>query len=111
MKGTAMYFTANSLGPMCVVRRQKLNGIGQHYGLALPDGRVVDLNHGIGVRITSAEIFAAGRDVETVRPVDVRKYPMVRQRLQQATTAPPAYQLVGMNCEDFANWVSGEDAI
>ncbi|RYG21191.1 MAG: hypothetical protein EON93_26160 [Burkholderiales bacterium] len=104
-----MYLKVNP-DPMCLVRRRKLLGPGDHYGLALPNGTVVDLNQG-GVRVASPEAFAAGRDVHTVRVVDRSKYAIVRERLHQALVAPPTYQLVGMNCEDFANWLSGEDAI
>lgn len=96
--------------PMCVVRRRKLAGPGDHYGLALPNGTIVDLNQD-GVRAKSPEGFALGRDVHTVRVVDPSKYHIVRERLQQAMAGPPEYQLVGMNCEDFANWLSGEDPI
>lgn len=95
---------------ICVVRRQKLNGFGEHWGVELPNGKVVDLNHG-GVRVLSSEDFAAGRDVQTMRVVDPSKHELVRHRLHQALTAPPRYQLVGMNCEDFANWLSGEDPV
>ena len=97
-------------GCICVVRRRKRDGLGMHFGVLMPDLSVVDFNADTGVRHTDSGTFAEGLDVEIVRVVDPGRSTLVHQRVFQALVGPPRYDVFQMNCEKFANWITGDEA-
>jgi len=99
-----MYLQSRS--PIQIIARPKLIGIGEHWGVRLPDGRVADLSADRGLRVMSMEQFAAGRPTKIVRHIPDRLAPEVMHRLQLAFTERRAYDAIGWNCEHFANWLT-----
>lgn len=96
-------------GRMYVVKRLKLGAPGEHFGLALPDGRIVDLSLETGIRVTDPHTFAGGKDVEIVRLVPADRHAAVYSRLRAARINPAAYDLLNWNCETFVNFLVGEE--
>lgn len=102
-------FIWNPYARIRVVVRRKLSGAGDHYGVALPDGSVVDLNAD-GVRCVSYHEFEKGLPVKEVYVAPVQQTAEIMVRVQEAVATPQAYRFVVWNCEHFANWVVGRPA-
>lgn len=94
--------------PILVVSRQKLVGLGDHWGVQLPDGRVAHCSSGRGVSVTTADDFAQGKDVTILRDVPEHLHGQVMQRLRLALFQQQPYDAANWNCEIFANWLTGE---
>lgn len=92
---------------MWIIRRRKFGGSVWHYGLLLPDGRVIEFSDK-GVQAISTEAFSAGQDVEHVRQVSMNKLASIQQRLNWFHHDPKPYDLAGFNCETFVNWLVGD---
>ena len=106
-----MYFS-NPFAPetgMYVIKRSKLQGPGDHFGLVLPDFTVVDFGIETGIRQTDLHTFAEGRDIVTDRMVPEVEHLAVYERLQLATLNPAAYDFWNWNCETFVNFLVGEE--
>jgi hypothetical protein len=93
---------------IAIVSRTKLTGFGEHWGVRLPDGRVVDLVQDRGIRIMSAEEFAQSRPVKVIREVPAASRRDVMQRVYVALSERRPYDLLHWNCEQFATWLVGE---
>ncbi|OYV84051.1 MAG: hypothetical protein B7X04_01430 [Parcubacteria group bacterium 21-54-25] len=89
-----------------VLSRPKLTGLGEHWGVRLPDGRVAHCMPVIGVCISSFEDFSAGKDVVVRREVSPALLSEVYRRLNVALFYPRPYDLLSWNCESFANWLT-----
>lgn len=101
-----MYFQSSN--PIMVISRQKLNGLGEHWGVHFPDGRVVHYTAERDLCTISIEEFSQGRDVRIVRVVPSHVNNEVLQRLNQIGRTPRPYHATDWNCEIFANWLTGE---
>lgn len=91
-----------------VVCRPKLNGLGLHYGLYLPDLSVVDWSADSVIRRHDPFGFAKGKPIMVVRRVPDSQHFHVQHRIEQAHFHPTNYDLMNWNCEQFATWLAGE---
>jgi hypothetical protein len=93
-------------GPIRVVTRPKKNGIGTHWGVEFPGGRVVDYIQQVGLRFTTREGFSDGLPITIVREVPWHLTWTVRTRLDEVVRNPRKYHLLEWNCETFAEWLT-----
>lgn len=91
-----------------VIARQKLSGLGEHWGVQFTDGSVAHYTAERNLEIVSVEAFAQGRDVRIVRNVPTQLHPEVMQRLRISVFERRPYNATTWNCEIFANWLTGE---
>lgn len=96
---------------IAVITRQKMNGLGEHWGVRLPDGSVAHYTAENHFQIVPYAGFAQGRKVKTVREVPVERAHEVYRRLDQIYRNPRPYHLTDWNCESFANWLTGEQPV
>lgn len=89
-----------------VITRRKKNGIGTHWGVQLPDGRVVDYIQDVGLRFTTQAGFAEGLAVTPVREIPWNMALTVRARLEEVMRNARKYDLLNWNCETFAEWLT-----
>ncbi len=92
--------------PVLVITRPKKNGIGTHWGVQFPDGRVYDYVHGVDLRVTDIDGFADGSDVTVVREISWSLGLVVQGRLDELMANPRKYDLLNWNCETFAEWLT-----
>jgi hypothetical protein len=97
-------------GGIYKIKRPKLGGLpGFHFGLALPDNSVIDFGYDTHIRHTDPYTFSAGLDIITVSPVPEIEHVNVYHRLQLAVANPAAYDFWQWNCENFVNFLIGEE--
>jgi hypothetical protein len=92
--------------PILVITRPKKNGLGSHWGVQFPYGRVVDYTQEAGLRITTEDGFSEGLDVTIVREVPWNMTLTVRARLDELLRNPRKYDPLAWNCETFAEWLT-----
>jgi hypothetical protein len=93
--------------PIIIISRPKLFGGGTHWGVLLPDGRVVHCTDQIGVEmLPGIDAFAQGHDVTILYEVPAHLNGEVYRRINAALSQSPQYHLMKWNCEVFANWVT-----
>ncbi|XLZ71467.1 NC domain protein [Massilia sp. SR12] len=97
-----------SNGPMAIVRRPKLTGLGEHVGVLQPDGNVFHTADGTGPEIVSFAQFAAGMPVELVERIAPSEQPHTLTRIQYELLRQRPYDLLSNNCEIVANRVAGK---
>jgi len=105
-------YISNPFAPeagMYVIKRSKLQGPGEHFGLVLPNFTVVDFGIETGIRLTDPHTFAEGKDIVTDRMVPEVEHPAVYERLRLATLNSAAYDFLNWNCETFVNFLVGEE--
>lgn len=90
-----------------IVSRPKLNGIGDHWGVLFPSGRIAHLTPS-GVAVVDGRTFSQGRPVKVVKDADRSQKTQISKRLNEAMSGQIRYQLLSFNCQDFANWLIGE---
>jgi hypothetical protein len=93
------------LHPVAEVSRQK--GLFRHRGILLADGRVMHCSPARGEHLSSAEEFAAGKDVTIDRALTQTEIAPTLRRLLEALASPQAYDAVENNCETFVNRMLG----
>jgi hypothetical protein len=93
--------------PIRIVSRSKLSGIGDHWGVQLPNGDVVHLTP-TGEKIVSFIDFAQGRPVKEIRRAPPNQYAQIMQRVTLSVQNPGQYRLLDRNCETYATWLIGE---
>lgn len=103
-----MFKAYNSIA---VITRQKMNGLGEHWGVRLSNGWVAHYTADGDFQIVTYEGFAQGKAVKTVREVPVERTHEVYRRLDLITRNPRRYHLTDWNCEIFANWLTGEQPL
>ncbi len=92
------------------IKRPKLGGLpGFHFGLALRDNSVVDFGRQTHIRLTDPHTFSGGQDVITVSRVPEIEHANVYHRLRLAMANPAAYDFWHWNCENFVNFLVGEE--
>jgi hypothetical protein len=92
-----------------ILSRRKLVGGGNHVGLQLPDGGVVDINQIDGTCHRTYKQFERGRKVTVINEfvVDDVAYYQIMQRVQTALTRQHPYHTTKWNCEMLVNWLIG----
>lgn len=90
-----------------IISRPKLTGLGEHWGVQLPDGRVAHLTPDGEHLVTFAE-FAQGRPVREVRRADPGQHAQIMNRLALSLEQKGPYRLLDRNCETYATWLLGE---
>lgn len=93
---------------IAVIARQKLSGLGEHWGVLLPNGWVAHSTDDKGPHYVSYEEFAAGKQVKEIRQVPLSERQATLERIQQEISQPKGYHLLENNCEIFANRVTGD---
>lgn len=101
-----MMFTTSQF-PIRIISRPKLSGIGEHWGVQLPNGNVVHLTP-VGEQIVSFDDFVQGRPVKEVRHAPPDQYAQIMQRIALSVQNPGQYRLLDRNCETYATWLIGE---
>lgn len=96
-----------SMMQIWVIRRRKFGGNVWHYGVLLPYGVVVEFSEA-GLRFLTPDQFGQGQDVEHHREVPVTEYGAIQMRIAEFQRNPQPYELSGLNCEKFANWLAGD---
>ena len=97
----------NNMNKMVVVSRQKLNGLGEHWGVLFQNGMVVHNSDGQDITIVPLNVFASGKNVKVIREVDQSQWTATNWRLHQELNNPKKYHLLDNNCETFANRITG----
>ena len=92
--------------PILVLTRPKKNGIGTHWGVQFPNGRVYDYVLGFDLRVTTHAGFAEGAQVTVVRAIPWNMAHLVRSRLEELRRNPRKYDALNWNCETFAEWLT-----
>ena len=93
--------------PIRILSRPKLSGFGEHWGVQLPDGRVIHrTTH--GVELISFNGFAQGLAVREVKRARRDTYPGIMERVREARQQPTGYRLLDNNCQHFATSLIGE---
>jgi len=103
-----MYLT-NEVPKMAIIARQKLTGLGEHWGVLLPDGRVAHNTDAHGEHFVSYLEFAAGKEVKTIRRVPLEQQQQTLLRIHREISNPKGYHALQNNCEMFANRVTGQE--
>ena len=101
-----MIFTTRQY-PIRIVSRPKLSGIGEHWGVQLPNGNIAHLTP-TGEHIVTFVDFAQGRLVKEIRRVAPEQYAQVMRRVTLSVQNPGQYRLLDRNCETYATWLIGE---
>lgn len=90
-----------------IVSRPKLNGVGRHVGVLLPNGCVAHLTP-VGVEIVSLDAFAQGHPITFDKAAPAESHWQIMWRAYQTIGRMPAYNLSQFNCEIYARFVMGE---
>lgn len=98
----------NPLNPIMVIKRVKLIGPGEHWGVQLPDGQVAHYTAERDLEVVPFRDFAKGKEVKVVRTVPHHLSHEVFYRLNEAARVRRRYHATDWNCETFANWLTGE---
>ena len=93
--------------PIRIISRPKLTGLGEHWGVQLPDGNVAHLTPE-GEQIVSFTEFAQGRPIKEVRRAAPEQRAQIMQRLTLSLQHRGPYRLLDRNCETYATWLLGE---
>ncbi len=93
--------------PIRIISRPKLTGLGEHWGVQLPDGNVAHLTPE-GEQIVSFTEFAQGRPIKEVRRAAPEQRAQIMQRLSLSLQHRGPYRLLDRNCETYATWLLGE---
>ena len=97
----------NYVPQMAIIARQKLTGLGEHWGVLQTDGTVFHITQEHGVQVVPLQAFAVGKDVRTVRLIPPTEHQAVIWRIYQELMNPKAYHLLENNCEVVANRITG----
>ena len=93
--------------PFRIISRPKLTGLGEHWGVQLPDGNVAHLTPE-GEQIVSFTEFAQGRPIKEVRRAAPEQRAQIMQRLSLSLQHRGPSRLLDRNCETYATWLLGE---
>lgn len=100
-------FINNFASGISIIAREKLTGLGEHWGVLLPNGYVAHNTDDKGPHYVTLQEFNAGRNVTEIRKVSSSEYNATLLRIQQELSNPKGYDLLTNNCETFANRVTG----
>lgn len=85
-----------------IISRQKLNGLGKHYGVYLGDDKCFDLQP-FGIRQISLEEFSSGYRIKIEHEVPLTKE--IYRRVTRIASMKIRYSLFMFNCESFARYM------
>ena len=105
-KDEIMIFTTSQF-PIRIISRPKLSGIGEHWGVQLPDGNVAHLSP-TGEQIVTFNDFAQGTQVKEIRRAPSEQYAQIMRRVTLSVQNPGQYRLLDRNCETYATWLIDE---
>lgn len=102
-----MYFDDSC--PIRIISRPKLSGfgVGDHWGVQLPNGNVAHLTPGRGEALVSYAEFAQGLPVKEIRRIPLHLHAETIGRVIQSVSAPGQYHAIDRNCQTYANWLVG----
>lgn len=90
-----------------IISRPKLTGLGEHWGVQLPNGYVAHHTQ-TGEKLVTLEQFSEGRPVKEIKRVDPTQNIEIMQRAVVTTQHPSEYRLLDRNCETYSTWLIGE---
>lgn len=96
--------------PIRIIKRPKRSRVGDHWGVQLPDGRVVHLTPE-GLRLETFDEFVDGKEWAVVRTADPTRETAILSRVAEALRSPPRYRVHDKNCEVFANEMLGDPPV
>lgn len=94
-------------GPMAIVKRPKLSGLGEHVGVLQPDGNVFHTTSGKGPEIVTFDQFASGKPVQVVEQITPTEHPGALTRIHFELLRQQPYDPITNNCEIVASRVIG----
>lgn len=94
--------------PIRIVSRPKVVGLGEHWGVQLPDGSVAHRTPR-GDELVSFDQFAQGRQVREVKRAKPERCQQTLWRVNASINQRTQYRLADSNCEHYANWLIGEE--
>lgn len=106
MNSLSSYLNSFTSG-IAVIARPKLNGLGEHWGVLLPNGMVAHTTDGKGPHYVTYQEFSAGKQVKEIRKVPMSEKQATLSRVHQEISQPSDYDLLANNCEIFANRITG----
>lgn len=92
--------------PIRIIARPKDFPLVDHWGVQLPDGRVIHLTPE-GIKLESFEQFVDGRHWKEICLADPHRTSQIIWRANEALRRGSTYRLVDQNCEHFASWLLG----
>lgn len=103
MKGLSAPFKKESMKKLYLISRQKLSGMGKHYGVLLSNERCLDF-HPQGITESNLKEFSKGLEVqiEISLPETKESY----RRLEELKKNKKVYNLIDFNCENFARYLA-----
>ena len=93
---------------MAIIAREKLAGLGKHWGVLMLDGMVIHNTAEANIQIVSYEEFASGKKVEIVRNIPQSEWLATNWRIHNELHNPKKYHLTDNNCEIVANRIAGQ---
>ena len=100
-------FINNFASDISIIAREKLTGLGEHWGVLLPNGYVAHNTDDKGPHYVTLQEFQAGKSIKVIRKVPPAEHQPTFSRIQQELSNPRGYDLLTNNCEIFANRVAG----
>ena len=100
-------FINNFASDISIIAREKLTGLGEHWGVLLPNGLVAHNTDDKGPHYVTLQEFQAGKSIKVIRKVPPAEHQSTFWRIQQEINNPQGYHLSANNCEIFANRVTG----
>ena len=98
-----MYFR----NTMAIIAREKLSGLGKHWGVLMLDGMVIHNTAETNIQIVSYEEFASSKKVEIIRNIPQSEWHATNRRIHHELHNPKKYHLTDNNCETVANRIAG----
>jgi hypothetical protein len=90
-----------------IISRPKLTGLGEHWGVQLPNGYVAHHTQA-GEKLVTLDKFSEGRQVKEIKRADPSQNVQIMQRAAMTIQNPGEYRLLDRNCETYATWLVGE---
>jgi hypothetical protein len=90
-----------------IIARPKLIGVGEHWGVELPNGLVAH-HSPEGEKIVTFDEFAQHRPVKEIKRADPALNTHIMGRAITSVQRPGIYHLFDRNCETYATWLIGE---
>ena len=100
----------NLRNKMAVIARKKLTGLGEHWGVLLPNGMVAHNTDDKNLEVIPYNQFAYGQNVKIIRFVPESEWRVTNWRIHQELLNGNKYHIIDNNCETFANRVTGQKA-
>jgi hypothetical protein len=93
--------------PTKIIAREKLNGIGEHWGVLTSNGMVAHNTQDRGPHLVTLDEFAAGKEIKELWRIPSSERQATLRRMEQALALQRPYHPTLYNCETFANAIAG----